>query len=110
MAMRTSTPHALLCNHLGRTYLQLGQYEQALVHNQESLALMSALGDHLEASYIQDDLAAIYLKLGQTDEAKCCLLESLAVKRDAGRHQGGGGGLLAVRASLSPQGTVRACA
>ena len=79
---------ALLCNHLGRTYLALGHHEQALAHNQESLALMNTLADPLGASYTQDDLAAIYLQLGQTDEAERCLLESLAVKRGAGDSKG----------------------
>ncbi len=80
--------HALLRNHLGRTYLQLGQYEQALVHNQASLTLMSALGDRLGASYTQDDLAAIYIKLGQIGQAESCLSESLAAKRGAGDTKG----------------------
>ncbi len=80
--------HALLRNHLGRTYLQLGQFEQALVHNQESLTLMTALDDRLGASYAQDDLAAIYVKLGQTEQAEACLTQSLGTKRGAGDIKG----------------------
>ena len=80
--------HALLRNHLGRTYLALGQYEQALVHNQASLELMVTLGDRLGASYTQDDLAAIHTKLGQTEEAERYLLASLKVKREAGDTKG----------------------
>ena len=80
--------HALLRNHLGRTYLQLGQFEQALVHNQESLTLMTALDDRLGASYAQDDLAAIYVKLGQMEQAEACLVESLGTKRGAGDTKG----------------------
>ena len=56
---------ALILNHLGRTYLELEQPDQALLHNRESLTLMTDLGDRLEASYIQADLAAVYTKLGQ---------------------------------------------
>ena len=80
--------HALLRNHLGRTYFQLGQLEQALVHNQASLTLMSALDDRLGASYAQDDLAAIYAKLGQVEQAESCLAQSLATKRAAGDTKG----------------------
>ena len=80
--------YALIRNHLGRTYLKLGQYEQALVHNQESLTLMTALDDRLGASYARDDLAAIYVKLGQMEQAEGCLEESLATKREAGDTKG----------------------
>lgn len=79
---------ALLLNHLGRTYLGLGQPEEALLYNRESLALMDALGDPLGASYTQDDLAAVYLRLGQLGESEACLLESLRVKRTAGDTKG----------------------
>ncbi len=79
---------ALLLNHLGRTRLELGHYEQALLHNEESLALMKALGDPLGASYTQDDLAAIHLRLGQTEQAEQHLLDSLNVKRSAGDSKG----------------------
>ena len=80
--------HALIRNHLGRTYLQLGQFEQALVHNQASLTLMTALDDRLGASYTQDDLAAIHVKLGQMERAENCLAQSLTTKREAGDTKG----------------------
>ncbi len=80
--------HAILLNHLGRTHLELGQYEGALAHNEESLALMNTLGYPLDASYTQDDLAAIYVRLGQMDEAERYLLGSLNVKRSAGDTKG----------------------
>ena len=80
--------HALLHNHLGRTYLRLGRYEQALFYNQESFSLMNALGDRLGASYAQDDLAAVYATLGQVEQAEHYLLESLTVKRETGDSKG----------------------
>ena len=80
--------HALLRNHLGRTYFRLGQFEQALIHNQESLTRMTALDDHLGASYAQDDLAAIYAKLGQVEQAEGYLAQSLATKRAASDTKG----------------------
>ena len=79
---------ALLLNHLGRTYLQLGHFERSLSYNEESFALMNTLGDHLGASYVQDDFAAIYLKLAQPERAERCLLGSLEVKRSAGDTKG----------------------
>ena len=79
---------ALILNHLGRTYLELEQPDQALLHNRESLTLMTDLGDRLEASYIQADLAAVYTKLGRLEEAETFLLESLTVKRQTGDTKG----------------------
>ena len=79
---------ALILNHLGRTYLELEQPDQALLHNRESLTLMTDLGDRLEASYIRTDLAAVYVKLGRLEEAETYLLESLMVKRETGDTKG----------------------
>ena len=79
---------ALLLNHLGRTHLELGHYERALAHNEASLALMNTLGYPLDASYTQDDLAAVHVRLGNVERAEELLSGSLAVKRSAGDTKG----------------------
>ena len=79
---------ALLLNHLGRTHLKLGHYERALAHNEASLALMNTLGYPLDASYTQDDLAAVHVRLGSLERAEELLSGSLKMKRSAGDTKG----------------------
>ena len=79
---------ALLLNHLGRTHLELGHYERALAHNEASLALMNSLGYPLDASYTQDDLAAVHARLGDPESAEKLFLSSLKTKRSAGDAKG----------------------
>ena len=79
---------ALLLNHLGRTHLKLGHYERALAHNEASLALMNTLGYLLDASYTQDDLAAVHVRLGSLERAEELLSGSLKMKRSAGDTKG----------------------
>ena len=99
---------ALLLNHLGRTYLQLGHCEQALLHNEESLNLMNALEDRLGASYTRDDLAAIHTRLGQPEAAESHLLESLNIKRAAGDTKGEAEACLQLGQLYLNQGRVEA--
>ena len=99
---------ALLFNHLGRTHLELGQYEQALARNEESLNLMNALEDLLGASYTRDDLAAIYTRLGQFGAAESHLLGSLKTKRAAGDTKGEAEACLQLGRLYLNQGRVEA--
>lgn len=75
-------------SNIGRSYLKLGNFERALVYNNESLALMEQLGDRLGVSYTLDDLGQTHMRMNQLLQAEECLNKSLTVKKEVGAKKG----------------------
>lgn len=80
--------HALLLDNIGLAYEKLGDYQQALRYQQESLNTREATGDQRGIGDSLDDLGSVYLALGEVAEARGRLERSLALKEAVGNLKG----------------------
>ncbi len=80
--------HALLLDNTALALKQLGDLQNALEHQQQSLALRQKNGDKRGISYSLDSLGSIYRALDEADKAQTCLEQSLALKEEVGDQKG----------------------
>ena len=69
---------------LGITYYEIGEYEKAMRHLKEGLALAQDIGDKCHEGTVYENLAACYQCLGQNDKAMSCVQEGLKIAKEIG--------------------------
>ncbi|MBL7253899.1 AfsR/SARP family transcriptional regulator [Paractinoplanes lichenicola] len=69
---------------LGSCYAQLGDYDQALMHCQEALALAKKIGDGWTQAATWDSLGFIHHQLGDYGQARECYTNALTLVRETG--------------------------
>ena len=75
---------------LGTTYYGIGQYEKAIKHLKEGLALAKDIGDKRYQGTAYQYLGACYRLLGQYDKAMSSLHEGLKIAKEIGDKSGEG--------------------
>jgi len=80
--------YAAVCNNLGATYYLLGQYQEAIALQQQSLAIKRETGDRSGKAAALGGLGNAYRSLGQYQEAIALHQEALAIQREIGDRSG----------------------
>ncbi|MBF2093731.1 MAG: tetratricopeptide repeat protein [Synechococcales cyanobacterium K44_A2020_017] len=80
--------YAGVCTNLGIAYDSLGQYQQAINFQQQSLAIAREIGNRQVETSSLIGLGNAYFSLGQYQQAIAFLQKSLAIQREIGSRPG----------------------
>ena len=83
-----SNLYALILDNMALALEKLGDLDNALERQRQSLNLRKALDDRRGISYSLDSLGSIYKALGEDDQAQGCLEQSLALKQELDDQKG----------------------
>jgi CHAT domain-containing protein/Tfp pilus assembly protein PilF len=75
---------------LGIAYLNLGQYQEAIALNEQSLVIAREIGDRRGEGNALNNLGVAYIDLGQYQEAIAIYEQQLVITREIGDRQGEG--------------------
>ena len=80
--------HAIALSNIARAYSALEDYQQALEHGLQGLAMMEKLEDAASVSYILDELGHVHSLLDNHEQARMYLEKSLKIKHEIGDPRG----------------------